>query len=459
MSLLKITDNHPWKALEQCNATDEPVSQEDVDALARIANKPVEELVRQSDSTLLVFPPDLSRYGDEIGELSIFSMKQDGAGTCQIATGNLMGFIGRGDTQLTIGSRFNKNGKEDYFLHYMLQRVFAINLFDLKHGIAHDAVFDFLLYLFPYYLKKALRQGLFKEYIRREHNDARVRGTINVSRHIRQNIPFSGNVAYDTREHSYDNPVTQLIRHTIEYIRTKPNGRMVLNNDAETKEAVRQIVSATPTFAQSNRAHIINENIRPIRHPYFTEYTLLQKICLQILRHERIKFGNSHDKIYGILFDGAWLWEEYLYTLLKENHFKHPQNKRREGGIKMFANPSVEDTFGRNSRRIYPDFFNEDAGYILDAKYKHLNGSVGRDDLYQVVSYMHCMKAGRGGYLYPNDNGSKIQNYELAGHGGTISVIPFDVPQDAVGWESFCQDISKSETQLKALTRSDSHTV
>ncbi len=34
------------------------------------------------------------------------------------------------------------------------------------------------------------------------------------------------------------------------------------------------------------------------------------------LRYEKLKYGSGAKQIYGILFDGAWLWEEYLTTIL-----------------------------------------------------------------------------------------------------------------------------------------------
>ena len=50
----------------------------------------------------------------------------------RITTGNVMGFIGVGDLQIKIKSRFDE-GRDDYLLHYMLQKVFSCNLFDLHH--------------------------------------------------------------------------------------------------------------------------------------------------------------------------------------------------------------------------------------------------------------------------------------------------------------------------------------
>lgn len=410
--------------------------------LKEIANVKIGKKVADNPN-LLVFPQNLGVYGDKIGEQSIIGLQDD-----KISTGNIMGFVGYNETQITIKSRF-VNGDEDFFLHYMLQKVFSINLFDIKHTTNQEQIFDFLLYLFPHFLKKALAQGLFKKYKRYEYNDANVRGPIDVNRHIRQNIPFKGTVAYSTREHSYDNEVTQLVRHTIEYIRTKEQGPAILNNDLETKTCVSQITMATQTYNLRDRNKIINKNIRPMRHPYYSAYTELQKICLQILRHESLKYGQEKDKVYGILFDGAWLWEEYLYTILKECGFRHPENKKHKGGFPMFEKQSDDDAISKNSRRLYPDFWKDN--FILDAKYKHLNYGVGREDLYQVVTYMYCRKATNGAYVYPFEQELDITSYELNktfGYGGYIHVIPFYVPQQCESWDDFFKKIRNCEESL-----------
>ncbi|MCZ9999532.1 McrC family protein [Brachyspira hyodysenteriae] len=67
-----------------------------------------------------------------------------------------------------------------------------------------------------------------------KHNDANVKGTIDINRYIKNNIPFNGKISYNTREYSYDNNINQLIRHTIEYINTK--NRYILSYDSEIKK-------------------------------------------------------------------------------------------------------------------------------------------------------------------------------------------------------------------------------
>ena len=249
----------------------------------------------------------------------------------KLTTGNLMGFVGINGSELTIQSRFAID-KHDYFLHYLLQKVFSFNLFELKHRSNKENIFDFLIYLFPFFLKKALGQGLFKEYQKKSYNDANVRGNIDINSHIRNNIPFNGKIAYRVREHSYDNKITQLVRHTIEFIKRHRFANGVLTSSNDIQSCVLQIVQATPTYDYNSRKSVINLNLRPLVHPYFSEYKDLQKICLQILRYEGLKFGEKDDKIYGLLFDGAWLWEEYLNTVLKDCNFIHPMNKASKYG-------------------------------------------------------------------------------------------------------------------------------
>lgn len=433
--IIYTTDNKDWHKPDN-------ICQQDIDNLAKIADIKIDKLSLDERENLLIFPHDFATHGDKIHDQSIISLnKKD-----EIKTGNIMGFVGVNDTQLDIKSRFAKDDTEDYFLHYMLQKVFRINLFDIKHTSSHESLFDFLIYLFPSFLQRAMSRGLFKKYRRNEYNDANVRGTINVSRHIRMNIPFGGRLAYSTREHCYDNEITQLIRHTIEYIGTKPAVSHILNNDKETKACISQIMEATPSYNLRNRTKVIGENLKPLNHPYYSEYTPLQKLCLQILRHETIKFGSDKDKVYGILFDGAWLWEEYLWTILKEQDFKHPENKNSCGGFRMFEKPEEDDLFDNNSRKLYPDFYKDN--FILDAKYKHLENGVGREDLYQVVTYMYCKKAVYGGYIYPCAHEQESKSYKLNGYEGTIHIMPFYVPKGNDSFENFCKTIQDSENKI-----------
>ncbi len=489
MSHLTLTDNNfhnPPKFLDVAKETDSAIhAYED---LQLVANKSLKELCK--NQSLLVFPQCLGEHDDGIEDQFVVQLEgsakfndEDKIISCddvKIKTGNLMGFIGFSGkgchgTKLEIRSRFaenaennkTENNNQDFFLHYMLEKVFKINLFNLNYSYNNSSGFDFIYLIFPYFLKRALNQGLFKTYKTFERNDSAVKGAINVSRHIRQNVPFGGRIAYRSREYTLDNHIMQLIRHTIEYIKTKPIGKSILTQDPDIQKAVLQINEVTnETYSLQKRGKVIFENLKPLNHPYYLDYNYLQQLCLMILNNANSQYSASSSPIYGILFDGAWLWEEYLWAILKDatldgKNFVHPTNKERKGGIRLFDNSldPEDSSFKKCFRRIYPDFYCENSsedsndGIILDAKYKRLENGLVRDDLYQIISYMHTMKIPTGGFIYPQKEKVKLAEqkpakYHLANNTGIIKIFGFVIPQNVSEYTSFYKKMENSEKEL-----------
>ena len=408
-----------------------------LDMLKRLAEPTIANLHLEEHPNLLIFPQDLDVYGDKIGDAHIFEVKGE-----TLVAGNIMGFIGCGGTKVSISSRFAQD-KNDYFLHYMLRKVFAINLFDLQFNADEESIFDFLIYLFPTFLKRAMQQGLYREYQTRRFNDANVKGKIDVSRHVRQNIPFAGKIAYTTCEYAQDNHLTQLIRHTIEYISHHRYSGNILRNDDDTTDAVKAICQATPSYNRNERQKVVNQNLRPISHPYYSEYRPLQQLCLQILRQEEMKYGRDDHEIYGVLFDGAWLWEEYLNTFLADIGYEHPNNKEGIGHKSLFTD---------GSGWCYPDFLNSET--VLDAKYKWYDdwNKVQTKDLYQVISYMHVLKRDKGGYVVPVDwTSTRLLSKTLNGQGGVMSIYGMDVSFKAKSFEDYYYQMTSSEQKMKRM--------
>ena len=411
----------------------------DVAALFPIADKTIAELCRENEN-LLIFPFSIETSDDRIGESSVMNiLNTDDPDKVRISTGNVMGFIGVGNLQIKIKSRFD-TGRDDYLLHYMLQKVLSFNLFDLSHNNEQEDVFDFIMFMFPYFLKSALRQGVYREYQNYRHNDANLKGTIDIGRHIARNIPFIGNIAYSTREYSHDNNMTELIRHTIEFMKTKKYGQSVLNIDKETVENVNTIIEHTPLYSKNDRGSIMSKNLRMKIHPYYTEYRPLQTLCMQILRMEEVKYGESDDEICGILFDGAWLWEEYVNTILSEIGFIHPENKLHKGGIYLFDD---------HSGVRYPDFYKDD--FVLDAKYKRLGSydkvsKVDRDDVHQVIAYINALHATRGGFVAPlEQKQAKVPTSRLKDSTSTLSIFGIEISKTASSYADFCEKMKGME--------------
>lgn len=385
--MIKLKDNNNEFNISQLS------NDIDKNNIQYIANHSIENI---SDN-ILIFPNSFDESKDINKQSTIFNLLDN-----KIHTNNIMGFISYNNTQIKISSRFAVNDNEDYFMHYMLMKVLSLNIVNLEHSKDYDDSFDFLIYMFISFFKKALRQGLFKQYKLIKHNDSNIKGTIDINRYIKNNIPFNGKISYNTREYSYDNNIIQLIRHTIEYINNK--NRYLLSYDSEIKNYVQQIYYFTPSYEKNKRESIINKNLKKLSHPYYYEYEPLRKICIQILRHEKLKYGSNDNTVYGLLFDGAWLFEEYLNTFLSKINFIHAENRTSKNGINLLNN---------NAWKVYPDFYKNN-NIVLDAKYKRLDNkkNINRNDKHQIVSYAYTLNAKKAGFIYPieSDN-SKDDGY------------------------------------------------
>ena len=433
MKVLKIKDN---------NLRNKDDFSEIRTVTGKIADKTLEQLEREG---VFVFPEIVKDAEDITRDQMILQSVND-----SYRSGNVMGFLGCGDERLIIESRFSGD-REDYFFQYLLDRVLEFpNIVDLNvDADQNNRLFNFLLFLFPYYLKTAMRKGLFKNYIRHRYNDGNVKGTIDIARHITKNTPFIGNIAYSQREFSYDNYLMELVRHTIEYIKRKPYGNNILT---KVKDEVKLVIEATPDYETYDRQKIIDENKKnTVRHAYFREYLALQRLCILILQHQKHQIGSGSRQIYGILFDGAWLWEEYVNSLI-DDVFYHPMNKGGRGAQRLF---------GGNIGLIYPDFISRDneTRIIADAKYKPID-NIGNKDYLQVLAYMFRFDAKKGYYLYPEAEGTEdLQLWMNKGSTYEENVMPRDdvsitkhglkIPADAENYESFVLRMKASECELK----------
>ena len=296
-----------------------------------------------------------------------------------------------------------------------------------------------------------MRKGLFKKYIHHRYNDGNIKGTIDIARHIKKNTPFTGNVAYSQREFSYDNSLMELVRHTIEFINGKPYGNNLL---IKVKDEVKLVINATPSYEAYARQKIVDENKKnTVRHAYFREYLALQRLCLLILRHQKHQIGYGSRQIYGILFDGAWLWEEYICSLIGDA-FYHPMNKGGKGAQRLF---------GGNIGLIYPDFIsrNNELRIIADAKYKPID-NIGNRDYLQVVAYMFRFDAKTGYYLYPEVEGTDdLKLWMNRGSTYEENVSPRDdisvtkhglkIPTDAADYDEFVVKMRTCEQEFKQV--------
>ena len=152
------------------------------------------------------------------------------------------------------------------------------------------------------------------------------------------------------------------------------------------------------------------------------------------------------------MFDGAWLWEEYLATILMPIGYKHPRNKKGEGRIYL-CNGSLYPR--------YPDFYcGEGNGIILDAKYKRKIDT--RDDINQILTYMYRLKGSRCGFIFPRAFDEDMKDFsprEFLGYGGELTFYKMAIPNqsDLVSYEEFADKMAIEEENVRNYLDPYSH--
>ena len=379
------------------------------------------------------------------------------------------------DITLQIGSRFD-DGEKTYMLQTMLKSAARFDMSSLSVPYSNDPMFNFMyVYKFRAMLKEAYKSGPYRTYVRYEKNDDRLRGTIDIARHIRENMGMNnGKIAYSYRELTVDNPINHLILDT--YTCAKKLYPELIGNlemdDPEFASIINSLKVQIPTFSTASVINNLNKCTRVIGHPYYIKYEELRKVCIAFLRFMGLSIfdgDNDSDDVSGVLFYVPDLWEEYIESCLREYMFKfEPQFKI------MVCKPKTNETKGRSKGgyATYPDyvfFDNEKKPYmVLDAKYRKV-----WDDGFDLPDYTKCIRdmnsigAHKTGVVYPKPVNGVVEDIkELISEnyvseynkGDTFYIFPICIPSEEdkkyEKWaEELQQNVDKLLKVLKELPR------
>ena len=337
-----------------------------------------------------------------------------------LTTGNLIGSISSGGHTLRISSRFG-----DEFLRYIIADADGFAEIPDQGGTAKGGYEWLLNYFWLIQLKKAFRLGLPKSYESRTESLTRVRGRMDpVDCHLNQS---RARFACTYREHSYDNPVTQLIARTLEHLdaRSGLHGLHALKQTFQT---------ATVGRRQSMQSLLAAP---PIRNPYFADYNPVMDLAKRILKGDLADVGHN-DQTSALLFDVSMLFEYFIRKLLRRVGMR----LHDKASSKWFISPGIPHA----RRALIPDlvFDHEGRTFVFDVKYKNFqfggrSPGVSREDLFQLHTYVgqatNHFDVGGCGLIYPVRE-SQWHRQNLAATGGILTStirqggrdIPLHVP-------------------------------
>lgn len=338
-------------------------------------------------------------------------------------------------------SRFDK--KQSFFLTYVFSVAFDARgyLFNqMNISGTNDMDWDFLLMiLFAKQSHNAFKKGMYRQYHEYDYNDSNVRGRIDISRHLKENPISNGRICYTTREYTVDNPVNLLVLKAVEKLKTryKLTFNNFLSEDEYVKKGLISLYNDVPDWKMYSDRDILKQTKKKVVHSVYKNYEALRKTSIAIIKRSGINpFENSSSEISGIIIDMPKLWEDFLIKeLLLDIDNGNGVEGQKEIGIILDKNSR-----DNNSKRVIkPDFLLDK--FVFDAKYKKHWGDAylgnswtgTREDVFQVLSYMHVLDRKIGGVIFPVNEkryDSFISEYDIAENkkDEKFLLIPYFVP-------------------------------
>lgn len=317
------------------------------------------------------------------------------------------------DLTIHFRSRFDEEEKH-YFLAALLHSWLessadSLRIDRISASGAWDEIFDFMsVAVFRKQLMEAVQTGVYRAYQYFGDHSDRLRGCIDVPRHIRLNLGMqNGKIAMRYRENTPDNAVNHLILHTYARLKQRFPEQVSLLIEADASgAALRDLRYLAPSWEKTDPAAVAAKLQKPIPNPLYDAYERLRDTCLRILSEQGVlglRRGTGRED--SLLFYAPDLWENYLYGQI----LSKVKNVATDGQYALRAM--------NGHLNLRPDFVLSAGGrrLVLDAKYKELwetfpkenrlpKASIYADDIKQCLIYQMLLPASGSGILYPATN-------------------------------------------------------
>lgn len=368
---------------------------------------------------------------------------------------------------LNIRSRFDSTDRS-YFLMYVFEQTMGSRgkLFsEMQLEASEVDIWDLLLMTsFLNQLHDAMKKGIFRQYRDREHNDERIGGRLDIARHLRENIPFMGKVAYSSREYAVDNPMNVLILRALHHFDRRYHSLLqrLINRDPVVRQGIQLLKNEAPDWQRVTDYTAMINTRRKVAHAVYKAYEPLRKTSIAVLKQLGASSFRALDesdtteqkyRVSGILIEMPKLWEKFLHnTVFKEYTGVQGSYKQEKLGIigyKRFAEP---------------DFLLQKQGIVLDAKYKsHWGNTLKgkdwkylRDDTYQIISYALIFDCTYCGVIFPvaaettHDDAKDPLEVPISDYcqDRFFVRIPYYIPKPADNEESYRQAFKRSDQAM-----------
>ena len=381
--------------------------------------------------------------------------------------------------EVFIRSRFDNESCE--FSKYILNKALGLKaniLQNVEPSVGRGEILDLILaIIFTMQIARAYRKGIYRRYRTYENNDSKLKGRIDVARHIRLNPIFNGNIAYSSREYTADNDMNRMILTAYTSLQKRQPGRMreLEKKYAPVKDFISQLKNIMQPASRQEARKLVQKERKKITHAVYSDWESVRKTAILILKYMGIAPEDDGTNVNGILINMNYIWERYLVQIVKEKI----ENKYQIEGKKSFGIFFPNDQSNERPRelklqpgelKLQPDLVISDKDeplLIIDAKYKNewenvasdKLGKPDREDCFQIMSYMYRAKCKFGGIFCPqtkvrdeSDNGKmSLKEYfifEKRDEKAIVTLFSLQINGVQGSSKEFAEEMKKREDAL-----------
>ncbi|WP_223605693.1 McrC family protein [Chryseobacterium sp. OSA05B] len=364
-----------------------------------------------------------------------------------------VGVLKVGKTTIEVLPKADGNDK-DTWRQLLIDMIKTVWGFDIKVSSSADlklksnSILDLYFELYTKELEYLLHRGLIKRYNKKEGNLYALKGALQFSKHISQNLVHQERFYVKYSNYDINHKVHCILYKALKLINQT-------NNRPDLKSRIGALLLNFPEMNDLKITESTFDNIVYDRKNLHYEKALQIAKLLLLNYHPDVSKGRDH--VLALMFDMNRLWEQFVYVVLKRE-LKVTDFKVRSQVSKEFWRSET----GTKSR-MKPDIVLEsrDNTIVLDTKWKNLyDGGPSSEDLRQMYAYHHYYKASKTALIYPGEEEKLIKGKYSPIHGdsnisdNTCGIAFISTHTDVVVWkknivsfikENFLKDILKNE--------------
>ncbi len=327
-------------------------------------------------------------------------------------------------------------------LMFMLSYTNKLEVSDTDIGqlsSSENSFIDAYMGIFASRLERHLiRFGTPKTYINKSENLNTIKGKIDFSGNIRQNIFDESKVYCEFNEFSDNNATSQGFKFVALALKGITSRSDTLN---KLNRCLGLLDGVTPNYVAAD------EFTRSATGKRDQNFIALINLASMFLRQLRPEFdGQKNNKVFSILFDMNELFEEFIFHVLKRNEARlgievSAQRKRKL----VSAERNLLESGEWEERNLFDTFtdiivkLKNGSKFIIDTKYKLISSSknhygISNQDAYQVLAYRQIHQENeidpKVVLLYPKNSEDIHREFKVNGSDSSFIAWTIDISKD-----------------------------